>query len=261
MRRGRTFSSAPSSARVQVRLRLQRERRDRPADRADRHARRAETIAARRQRVDSHRRCRTTRASPPNFMNALRAFPADQQAGLIASSSPIRRGSIFRELTPADIHPVALNILNTKRDGQFLIPSPTGRPADPQGQRHLRPRVPAAAGDPDRARRAGPDSDRCSTASAAPNQTRVTLTHDRRRTSRRRSAGPTRRRRRRSAQTPALARRRLEHAQLRLAAAARSQRRLLRPAEHAHLEEPRHPQLHARHLQPARVRRSAASPR
>ncbi|MGH8248868.1 MAG: TonB-dependent receptor domain-containing protein, partial [Gammaproteobacteria bacterium] len=31
----------------------------------------------------------------------------------------------FRQLTPADIHPVALNILNTKRDGRFLIPSPS----------------------------------------------------------------------------------------------------------------------------------------
>ena len=59
-----------------------------------------------------------------NFMNALRAFPAEQQAGLIAKffADPARLA--FRELTPADIHPVALNILNVKRDGQFLIPSP-----------------------------------------------------------------------------------------------------------------------------------------
>ena len=28
------------------------------------------------------------------------------------------------QLTPADIHPVALNVLNQQRDGRFLIPSP-----------------------------------------------------------------------------------------------------------------------------------------
>lgn len=61
-----------------------------------------------------------------NFMNGLRAFPADQQAGLIAQffSDPARL--TLRTLTAADIHPVALKILNVKRDGQFLIPSPTG---------------------------------------------------------------------------------------------------------------------------------------
>ncbi|MDO8794496.1 MAG: TonB-dependent receptor [Vicinamibacterales bacterium] len=60
-----------------------------------------------------------------NFMNALRAFPANQQAGLISKffADPARLQ--FRTLTPADIHPVALNVLNVKRDGQFLIPSPT----------------------------------------------------------------------------------------------------------------------------------------
>jgi hypothetical protein len=31
----------------------------------------------------------------------------------------------FRELTAADIHPVALNILNMQRDGRYLIPSPS----------------------------------------------------------------------------------------------------------------------------------------
>jgi hypothetical protein len=58
-------------------------------------------------------------------MNALRAFPAEQQAGLIAQFFADPAGLAFRELTPADIHPVALNILNVRRDGQFLIPSPT----------------------------------------------------------------------------------------------------------------------------------------
>jgi hypothetical protein len=60
-----------------------------------------------------------------NFMNALRAFPAEQQAGLIARFFVDPAGLVFRELTPADVHPVALNILNVKRDGKFLIPSPT----------------------------------------------------------------------------------------------------------------------------------------
>lgn len=61
-----------------------------------------------------------------NFMNGLRAFPADQQAGLIAKFFADPAGLVFRELTPADIHPVALNILNAQRDGRYLIPSPTG---------------------------------------------------------------------------------------------------------------------------------------
>lgn len=59
-----------------------------------------------------------------NFMNALRAFPAEQQAGLIAQFFANPAALTFRQLTPADIHPVALNILNTRRDGQLLIPSP-----------------------------------------------------------------------------------------------------------------------------------------
>lgn len=61
-----------------------------------------------------------------NFMNALRAFPAEQQAGLIAKFFADPTTLSFRQLTPADIHPVAINILNAQRDGQFLIPSPTG---------------------------------------------------------------------------------------------------------------------------------------
>jgi outer membrane receptor protein involved in Fe transport len=61
-----------------------------------------------------------------NFMNALRAFPADQQAGLISQFFADPVALRFRELTPSDIHPVALNILNTRRDGRLLIPSPSG---------------------------------------------------------------------------------------------------------------------------------------
>ncbi|MFI5077495.1 MAG: hypothetical protein ACHQRO_09145, partial [Vicinamibacteria bacterium] len=60
-----------------------------------------------------------------NFLRALRAFPADQQAGLIATFFTNVNTLTFRELTPADIHPVAINILNTTRDGRFLIPSTT----------------------------------------------------------------------------------------------------------------------------------------
>ncbi|HXG53811.1 MAG TPA: TonB-dependent receptor [Vicinamibacterales bacterium] len=60
-----------------------------------------------------------------NFMNALRAFPAEQQAGLIAKFFADPARLVFRELTPTDIHPVALNILNVQREGRFLIPSPS----------------------------------------------------------------------------------------------------------------------------------------
>jgi hypothetical protein len=59
-----------------------------------------------------------------NFLTALRSFPAEQQAGLVAKFFADPAALAFRQLTPADIHPVALNILNTKRNGQFLIPSP-----------------------------------------------------------------------------------------------------------------------------------------
>ena len=61
----------------------------------------------------------------PNFMTALRAFPAEQQAGLIQKFFADPARLIFRELTPGDIHPVALNILNLKRNGSLLIPSPS----------------------------------------------------------------------------------------------------------------------------------------
>jgi hypothetical protein len=60
-----------------------------------------------------------------NFLRALRAFPAEQQPGLIAKFFTDVNALTFRELTAADIHPVALNILNVKRDGRYLIPSPS----------------------------------------------------------------------------------------------------------------------------------------
>jgi hypothetical protein len=70
--------------------------------------------------------CRTVRSSLRTSLNAIRAFPAAQQSGLIATFFTDTSRLAFRDLTAADIHPVALNILNTKRAGQFLIPSPTG---------------------------------------------------------------------------------------------------------------------------------------
>lgn len=64
-----------------------------------------------------------------NFLTRLRAFPADQQSGLFqkffGTTNPNTNNLVFRTLTAADIHPVAVNILNQKREGKFLIPSPT----------------------------------------------------------------------------------------------------------------------------------------
>jgi hypothetical protein len=60
-----------------------------------------------------------------NFLRALRAFPAEQQPGLLAQFFTDVNSLTFRQLTAADIHPVALNILNVKRDGRYLIPSPS----------------------------------------------------------------------------------------------------------------------------------------
>ena len=60
-----------------------------------------------------------------NFLNGLRAFPAEQVPGLVATYFEDVAALRFRTLTPADIHPVAINILNTQRDGKYLIPSPS----------------------------------------------------------------------------------------------------------------------------------------
>ena len=60
-----------------------------------------------------------------NFLTVLRAFPADQVPGLerqfFADTTALR----FRTLTPSDIHPVAINMLNVKRNGSLLLPSVT----------------------------------------------------------------------------------------------------------------------------------------
>lgn len=60
-----------------------------------------------------------------NYLTRIRAFPAEQVPGLeskfFTNTTP---GSVtLRTLTAQDIHPVAVNILNQKRDGRFLLPS------------------------------------------------------------------------------------------------------------------------------------------
>lgn len=58
-----------------------------------------------------------------NFLTALRAFPPDQIPGLERKFFTDVNALQFRTLTPADIHPVALNMLNVKRNGKLLLPS------------------------------------------------------------------------------------------------------------------------------------------
>jgi hypothetical protein len=62
-----------------------------------------------------------------NFLAKLRTYPADQQPGLLqkffGTTTP-GNNPAFRRLTAADIHQVAINILNQQRGGRFLIPSP-----------------------------------------------------------------------------------------------------------------------------------------
>lgn len=70
-----------------------------------------------------------------NFLTAVRRFPADQVAGLerkFFSSVANPAAPVFRQLTAEDIHPVAVNILNQRRNGKLLIPSVTpGMPVTP----------------------------------------------------------------------------------------------------------------------------------
>ena len=122
IRRGRTSSSGRPSARAS-RPAMRRTPTPRRAAEGLTDVRTAETIAG-----VANEWMRTGMQDDPrfaaNFMNALRAFPAEQQAGLIATFYADPARLMFRELTPADIHPVALNILNTKRDGKLLDPVP-----------------------------------------------------------------------------------------------------------------------------------------
>lgn len=59
-----------------------------------------------------------------NFLTALRRFPAEQVPGLTAKFFANPDTLQLRTLTAQDIHPVAVNILNTQRNGQYLIPTP-----------------------------------------------------------------------------------------------------------------------------------------
>lgn len=59
------------------------------------------------------------------FLQSLRAFPADQIPGLERKFFEDTASLRLRTLLPSDIHPVALKILNHKRDGRFLLPSAT----------------------------------------------------------------------------------------------------------------------------------------
>lgn len=59
------------------------------------------------------------------FLQSLRAFPAEQVAGLERKFFADTATPALRLLTPSDIHPVAINVLNVKRNGQFLLPSAT----------------------------------------------------------------------------------------------------------------------------------------
>jgi hypothetical protein len=61
-----------------------------------------------------------------NFLRTIRQFPTDQIPGLerkFFTSVADANAPVLRQLTAADIHPVAVNILNQKRDGRFLLPS------------------------------------------------------------------------------------------------------------------------------------------
>jgi hypothetical protein len=70
-----------------------------------------------------------------NFMTALRRFPSDQVAGLerqFFSNTTNPSAPVFRQLGGTDIHPVAVNVLNQRREGKLLIPSVTpGMPVAP----------------------------------------------------------------------------------------------------------------------------------
>ena len=60
-----------------------------------------------------------------SFLQGIRAFPAEQIPGLEQKFFTSTTTPTLRLLTPQDIHPVAVNVLNVKRDGRFLLPSAT----------------------------------------------------------------------------------------------------------------------------------------
>jgi len=58
-----------------------------------------------------------------SFLAGIRAFPAEQIPGLEQKFFANTTTPTLRMLTPQDIHPVAINVLNVKRNGAFLLPS------------------------------------------------------------------------------------------------------------------------------------------
>ena len=58
-----------------------------------------------------------------NLLTAIRAFPAEQIAFLENKFFDNASALQLRRLMPSDIHPVAINILNVKRNGSLLLPS------------------------------------------------------------------------------------------------------------------------------------------
>ena len=77
-----------------------------------------------------------------NFLRTIRQFPADQVPGLerkFFTDTSNAAAPILRQLTPTDIHPVAVNILNQKRDGKLLLPSASAGTEHSSRQRHIRP--------------------------------------------------------------------------------------------------------------------------
>ena len=107
----------------------------------------------------------TTRPFAANFLRALRAFPADQQAGLIAhvlhqrQHADVPRADAGRHPSGRDQHP--------EHEARRPLPDPVDhrRHAGAARQRHLRPRAAAAAGHPDRVERLVRLRHRCSIAS------------------------------------------------------------------------------------------------
>lgn len=61
-----------------------------------------------------------------NFLRLLRQYPADQVPGLerkFFADVQNPNAPLLRQLSASDIHPVAVNILNQRRDGRYLLPS------------------------------------------------------------------------------------------------------------------------------------------
>lgn len=61
----------------------------------------------------------------PNLRTLLSTWPAAQRDGILRKFFSDPNMLALRTIQPSDISPVSLNILNAKRNGQYLIPSPT----------------------------------------------------------------------------------------------------------------------------------------